>query len=95
MLVLVRFFLHEDFLELFSFVDISIISLPHYSALLHYDDFIDCLRIFDSVGGHNDSLAFEIAEQCLLHQEISNMHIDCAENIIQQINILLGVESSS
>lgn len=52
--------LHEDLLELGSLGDVSEMSLPHDSSLLHHDDLIHCLCKLDSVGGHDDSLAFQV-----------------------------------
>lgn len=76
-----------DFLELWSLHDISEVSLPEDPAFLHHDDLVNCLCELDRMRRHNDGFVFEVAQQSLSHQELAYMHIYCAEDVIEEVDL--------
>ena len=81
-----------DFLELWSMHDVSEVSLPYDPAFLHHDDLIYCLCELDRMCGHNDGFVFEVAQESLSHQKLADMHIHCAEYVIEEVDLSVGVE---
>lgn len=61
-------------------------------SILHKDDVIGKTSELQSMGSHNDSLSFQIIQNSVFHKTSTHVDVHCAQYIIIQIDIVLGVE---
>lgn len=52
-------------------------------SLIHNDNVIGMLEVFDCVGGHYHSFSSQVPKDCLLNYEFAHVDIDSTQNIIQ------------
>lgn len=84
-----------NFLKLCRLANISKMSLPDNDSLPQNDHFIRMFCEIGSVGGHDHCLIPQIAEDALSDQKLAHMDVNCADDVVQQEDVFIGVESSS
>jgi hypothetical protein len=83
---------HNNLTEFFETADVLIGTMCDNCALFHYDDVIGFLEIIDSVGGHNDCFTSEVLEDGFLHDELTNVDINCAQDVVKQVDVFVSIE---
>jgi hypothetical protein len=84
-----------NFLKLGCLTNISKMSLPDNDSLPQNDNFIRMFCEIGSMSRHNHCLISQIAEDALSDKKLTNMDINCADDVVQQEDVFIGVESSS
>lgn len=72
--------------------DFLILIACDHLTVLHEDDVVGQRCEFQSMGSHDNSLSFEVIEDGIFHETGPNMDVHCAQHIIIEIYIALGVK---
>lgn len=79
-------------LKLLAVAYLLVAPICYHLPLLHDDDLVGPVQILHSVGGHDDRLVPQVLQDGLLHQELAHVHVHCAQDVVQQVDVLVRVE---